>query len=156
MKTKIRVELYLLSGFFLLVIDQILKYIARTNSDFTKYIIDPWLGWEYLGNPGIAFSLPIPNFLLIIITPLIILYLVILAIKYYKKKPLLTLGLILIIFGATSNFIDRVLFSLTIDYIRIITSVINLADVVIVAGAILVVLHEYHTKSPRQIGTNAV
>ncbi|MEK7679603.1 MAG: signal peptidase II, partial [Deltaproteobacteria bacterium] len=62
----------LISGFFLLF-DQLLKYFARTNPDFNYYLWQPWLGWEYYANTGIAFSLPFPNWLIIILTPIIIL-----------------------------------------------------------------------------------
>ena len=148
---KIRIIIFLLiSGFFLFV-DQFLKYFARNNTDFTYYLYKPWLGWEYFTNSGIAFSLPFPNAILIIFTPLIILGLAILLIKQCKKKKsctsLFSLGLLLIIFGAISNFIDRIIFEVTIDYIRLITSVINIADVMIVFGAGLVVFGEWKGKT---------
>ena len=117
--------------------DQLLKSVARSNPDFEYYIIGKWLGWEYMANPGIAFSLPFPNWLLVLITPLIIFGLIVWLIKLSSKKSSISylLSLILIIFGALSNFIDRVLFAATIDYLRVLTGVINLADVGIVAGA---------------------
>jgi len=52
--------------------------------------------------------------------------------------------------GALSNLIDRVLFSITIDYLRIFTSVINIADIMIVAGVVLLVLSEISKKSKHQ------
>ena len=144
-----------MGGFFLLV-DQVLKWAARSNPDFEYYIIGKWLGWEYMANPGIAFSLPFPNWLLVLITPLIIFGLIVWATKVFHKKSsislrqaqgrLYLLSLILIIFGALSNFIDRVLFAATIDYLRVLTGVINLADVMIVAGAGMLVVEGWGTK----------
>ena len=52
----------------------------------------------------------------------------------HEARNTCLLSLILIISGALSNFIDRILFGATIDYIRIFTGVINLADVMIVVG----------------------
>ncbi len=139
-----------MSGFFLLL-DQILKYIARGNTEFSFYVWKKYLGWEYFENSGIAFSLPFPNWLIIILTPIILLGLFYFVTK--KKRPFGTssgrvqpifyFGIFLIFAGAISNFIDRVLFGITIDYLRILTSVINLADVMIVVGAGIVLLDNY-------------
>lgn len=125
-----------ISGFFF-VLDQISKHIARTNPTDTFHIVKNFFGWEYFGNPGIAFSLPFPNTLLIIGTPIILL----LLLAYLgKKKPLTDrtfFAASLIFFGAISNLIDRILFELTVDYLRIFTSVINIADLMIILGTLL-------------------
>lgn len=99
---------------------------------------------ELFKNPGIAFSLPLPNGIIILITPFILIYLVLLLGKKINQSDnrLTTLGLTLILSGAVSNYIDRILFGYTIDYIRILNSVINLADVSIVLGvSILAIKH---------------
>ncbi|MEK7084454.1 MAG: signal peptidase II [Patescibacteria group bacterium] len=122
------------SGFFLFL-DQILKYLARMNPDFTSYIIPRWLGWEYLPNPGIAFSIPFPNWLILVLTPPILLWLGILLAKNIGQRPMVAIGLAFIIDGAISNYIDRMLFGVTIDYLRVLTGVINIADIMIAVGA---------------------
>lgn len=126
---------------FLLFLDQFLKFLARTNPNFTSYIIPRWLGWEYLPNPGIAFSIPLPNWLILILTPPVLLWLGILLAKNFKR-PMTAIGLAFIIDGAISNYIDRVLFGTTIDYLRVATGVINTADIMIVGGAILLFLSD--------------
>ena len=145
MKNKVHVYSIVISGLFL-IIDQILKYLARTNPDLTYYLWKPWLGWEYFANPGIAFSIPFPNLLLIIFTPLIILGLFVILNKQKSPSLYFTLGILLIIAGAVSNLIDRILFAHTIDYLRVITGVINLADVIIVVGAGLLLWEEFTKK----------
>lgn len=130
----------LIGGFFLLL-DQYFKYLARTNPDYTYYLWKKWLGWEYFINPGIAFGLPFPNILLLIITPLVIIGLIYYLSKAKHKNNSLYLGIILIISGALSNLIDRAVFSTTTDYLRIYTSLINIADILIVLGAILLILN---------------
>lgn len=127
---------------FLFALDQVCKYIARTNKDFNWYAIDPWLGWEYFANTGIAFSLPFPQLLLIGITPLILLWFFIVLKKQAKQSPLLLFALCLIMFGAVSNLIDRMLFNVTIDYIRIATGILNIADIMIAAGVGIIVFKE--------------
>ena len=131
---------------FLLFLDQFLKFLARTNPDFTSYVIPRWLGWEYLPNPGIAFSIPLPNWLILIVTPPVLLWLGILLAKNIKR-PLMAIGLVFIIDGAISNYIDRALFGVTIDYLRVVTGVINIADVMIAGGAILLLLSQRQTPS---------
>ena len=68
--------------------------------------------------------------------------------KIRNKKPSTTLcaAYILILGGALSNFIDRLLFGITIDYFRILTSVFNVADIMIVVGAGLLIVEEYKKK----------
>ena len=133
-----------MSGFFL-CLDQILKYLARTNSDFSFYIWKNWIGWEYLANPGIAFSLPVPNWLVVLVTPFILLGIIL---WFFKKSKVVScqLSVVLILAGALSNYIDRILFGVTIDYFRILTGVINLADVMIVGGVGLLLVKSYKVK----------
>ncbi|PLX26608.1 signal peptidase II [Candidatus Parcubacteria bacterium] len=144
MKTKTHIITSVISSGFFLLFDQLLKYIARTNPDHTYYLWQPWIGWEYFENTGIAFGLPLPQPIILLLTPVII----ILIVGWWtqKKKPnaLFYWGTILIITGALSNFIDRILFAITIDYVRIITSVFNIADILIVTGAFLLFLQELH------------
>lgn len=141
MKNKIRLAIYIsLSGFFLLL-DQLFKYFARANADFSYYLWKPWLGWEYYANSGIAFSIPCPNWLIILFTPLIILGLIILLFKSPKPASY-HLSFIFIISGALSNYLDRILFSATIDYWRFFTGVINLADAMIAGGVVMLIIKQ--------------
>ena len=142
-----------LRGFFLLdgvitlvIIDQFLKWLARTNPEADIDIIGDTIQWIYYANPGIAFSIPFPNWALIVFTPLFILGLWI----YWgraKRSLLFTFAMLLVTGGAVSNLIDRVLFEATIDYLQIFTSIINLADVMIVVGAIMLLIHKEPTQS---------
>ena len=138
MSQKNRLITYTLGG-FLFFLDQILKYIARTNPE-NIFVWKKIIGWEYYANIGVAFNLPLPNYLVIFLTPLIIFGMIVFFLKKTNNNFLNNPGTILIILGAISNYADRILFGFTIDYIRILTSVINLADLMIVAGVILLVM----------------
>lgn len=138
----------ILSGFFLLC-DQLFKYIAYTHPTIKLYLIKPWFGWEYFENIGIAFGLPLPQYIIRIITPLILIFLLYFLYKNTHKSFLYILGYWLIVGGAISNFIDRLLFSVTIDYIRIIISVINIADIMIVVGTLSLLVHLQKQKMSR-------
>lgn len=144
-KRKIHLIGALVSGLFILLADQIAKKNVLNSPDFSSYLIKPYLGWELFLNPGVAFGIPLPNWLIVIITPFIVLTLSLWLAKKYqqpKTQPIVYYGLSFIILCALSNYIDRVLTAHTIDYIRIFHSVINLADVGIAAGVLLLFLPE--------------
>src|SRR3989338_7452789 len=126
------------SGFFI-VLDQVLKFLTRSHPDVFIPLL-PGIGWEYFANPGIAFSLPFPNILLIILTPFILWWLLV-TVSSHGNSVYQQLGVSLILSGALSNLIDRIFFSATIDYLRIFTAVINLADIMIVLGFLLLIVH---------------
>jgi len=128
----------LLSGFFF-CLDQGLKYIAHSQQAFSWYIVKPWLGWEYFANPGIAFSVPFPNAALVIGTPLVLVGLLVYMGRHKSPSTLQVYGAMLIFLGAISNLIDRMLFQITIDYIRVITSVMNIADIMIIVGTLFII-----------------
>ncbi|EKD68045.1 MAG: hypothetical protein ACD_48C00098G0002 [uncultured bacterium] len=130
----------LLTGGFFFVLDQILKYISHTQQKEVWYLIKPWIGWEYFANPGIAFSIPFPNAVLIIGTPLILIALLTYIGGKKQRSPYHIYGSSLIFFGAISNLIDRVLFAITIDYIRILTTVLNIADIMIIVGTLCLII----------------
>ena len=144
MNFKTRLLIYTLISGFLLFVDQLLKYFARLNPETTYYLWRPWLGWEYFANTGIAFSLPVPNWLVIIFTPFILLGLILWFTKILKKQNAncyLLSAIFLILAGALSNYIDRVIFGVTIDYLRVLTGVINLADLMILGGVLLLLFN---------------
>ncbi|OGH64321.1 MAG: hypothetical protein A2821_02060 [Candidatus Magasanikbacteria bacterium RIFCSPHIGHO2_01_FULL_41_23] len=130
------------SGFCFLLADQTAKWLAFHSPKFSFYIIQPYLGWELLLNPGVGFGLPIANWLMIFVTPVILLALAFFLEKKYrepKTSVIFYYGICLTLFGALSNYIDRFLIAATIDYIRILYSVINIADISIILGVVLVI-----------------
>jgi len=124
-----------ISGFFF-CLDQVFKWYAFAHQSFHAFLIDNTLGWEYLGNTGVAFSLPFPNTVLIVGTPILLILLLAYAGGKQDMSSRMFLGGSLIFFGALSNLIDRTLYALTIDYIRILTAVINIGDIMIVCGTL--------------------
>ncbi|OGH59850.1 MAG: hypothetical protein A2725_02435 [Candidatus Magasanikbacteria bacterium RIFCSPHIGHO2_01_FULL_33_34] len=136
MQNKIDHLILLFGGLFLFFLDQFLKYLAYSKQN-VFFVWNKLIGWEFYANKGIAFSLPFPNTILLIFTPIIIFLLITYYLKTKNQNILLKISLLLIILGAISNFIDRIIFGITIDYFRIFTIVINLADIMIVFGVLL-------------------
>jgi len=64
-----------------------------------------------------------------------------------KKDWLAASALIVLMLGASANFYDRLAYGFVVDYIEIPNlTVFNLADVLVVSGAILLALHELKKK----------
>lgn len=133
MRRDTRIWLILLSG-CLFGFDQALKYLAQTHQTYTWYLVDGTIGWEFFANPGIAFGISFPLIPLLIITPLILWF-------FFRTQRQTTawsqIGFALVCVGALSNMIDRVIYGYVIDYLRLITSMFNLADVYILIGVII-------------------
>lgn len=136
MHARNRLLISFIAGGFLIACDQLLKYLARTNPDFHAYLWDSFLGWELYQNPGIAFSIPFPNRLIVLATPIVLCLLTFWMIGKWRSGNRVLIGGMLVLAGAVSNYADRVLFGVTTDYLRILTSVVNLADLSIAAGAL--------------------
>lgn len=134
-----------ISGLFLLL-DRWFKYMSLGAWSEHVFFND-YLGWLPFQNPGIAFGLPLPYWLTILFTtPFIVIVALILmrglattaetGIFHFSTNA----ALLLILFGAVSNLIDRLFYHATLDYFLIITTVINLADVMIVTGFAILLL----------------
>jgi signal peptidase II len=108
-------------SFFLMLVDQGIKYIIRQPGGF------------YICNPGISFGIQLPTILIGLLYLSIGLFLAYLLKKEIIRYNFLSLGLIL--GGAISNIIDRAKYGCVIDYIDIrIWPVFNLADAMITLG----------------------
>lgn len=123
-----------LAGFFL-CLDQLLKFCA-TNVWQEKILLGKLFGWQPFENTGAAFGLPVPGWIVVWLSIIIItLFVFQLAHDNQIKNNLkIFTCLFVIVAGAASNLIDRLLWGHTIDYILIFTGIINIADIMIVVG----------------------
>lgn len=123
------------------LLDRLLKTMVLKKEGF--FIIPDFLKINYYPNQGISFSLPVSP---IIVYPLVILILVVVFYFFAKglkqKEYFLVWGSALIFTGAFSNLLDRFRFGQVVDYFNFPGHfpVFNLADVMIAAGAGLIIL----------------
>ena len=124
---------------FLVSIDQLSKYIIRTQGGF------------YICNGGIAFGLPLISTISLLFCFSIILFLLNLKFRILNLKSISNfkfkisnysqtalIGIILIISGAISNIIDRLYFGCVFDFIDLkFWPVFNIADVYITIGGMM-------------------
>ncbi len=111
---------------FLLVADQLSKYLIRYSSGF------------YICNKNIAWGIKIPALLFWLFWAVIIFLIIFLL--YKKRFAHANYYVILILAGSVSNIIDRIAFGCVIDFIDLkFWPVFNLADIFIVLGGSLFV-----------------
>ena len=122
------------------LLDRFIKLFCRAMPDFL-----------FFKNHYIAFGLPFPENILIILITVILFLLFIFLVKSYQKRDIfLILSLTFIILGAVSNLIDRLFYVYVIDYINIpFFTVFNLADTMIVMG-IIMLIYEF-MRMPRMV-----
>jgi signal peptidase II len=145
-----QVLIVILSSLLVFISESFIKYyiilnkIPQQGFYFFKY-----LQIGFYPNEDIAFSLPLPQALTIV---LVIIILIILSFIWWqgllrKNIPHL-LSISLIILGALSNLLDRLLFGFVIDYLNVfIWPVFNLADAMIVLGVGIFIVTEFFYKS---------
>lgn len=100
-------------------------------------------------NPGIAFDIPIPLFIVLPITLGIAGIFAYLAYNTWSTNTAQALGAYAAVIGALGNATDRLINNFTTDYIILFkTSAINLSDILIVVGILVVIW--YDTRNPSQ------
>lgn len=122
--------------------DQLSKLLVRTFLAAPQRLIGDFLILENSQNTGIAFGLKV-NQNLILLGTIILLFFVL---KIVKKeldmtKRLSQISILLILAGAVSNFMDRLLNGSVTDFISFkFWPSFNLADVFIVVGVLMIVV----------------
>lgn len=144
MTSKKTLLLTLVSGSVFLILDQWLKWQSLHAWD-KPVLLTKWFGWYPFLNPGVAFSIPLPQPLVVLITVPLVVLMVWQVVRLYRRPTQpgaqLQMGAFeIIIAGAVSNIIDRLAYQSTIDFFLITTGVINIGDMLIVLGFILLFL----------------
>ena len=126
----------------LMAVDRWLKYLAPIKG----WSADTLFGLQYFENTGIAGSISIP-LPIVLIGSLIIVSLLLGWIRAQGRLlwPL-KLSAVSILLGGASNFYDRIQYGYVIDYFKIHHAVINIADILIVAGLFTLILYTKRTK----------
>lgn len=134
-------------------LDEWLKYLALQRLPGEGSLVDPGIiAFAIHKNLGVAFDIPFRLEFIILFSILIGLGLLHIAYKNLRKHPDIALAAAVIILGALGNLYDRIVYGFTVDYIILFArSAINISDVVIVAGVILLLLSSRRTKGRKKI-----
>lgn len=108
-------------------------------------------------NYGVAFDIPFRHAIVVGLTVVILAFLLKIAAEHWKKSPQVTAAACMVVFGATGNLIDRLLYGFTVDYIILFgRSAINLSDILIVLGVFTLLLSgKYLRRAPESSHTDA-
>ncbi len=140
-KFKHQLVLVISLGLVLFIIESIIKYYIILNKIPKQgfYFFSGLLQIDFFTNQNIAFGLPFPQILIIILVIFILIFLSFFwYLSLFQQKIGQLIALSLIILGSLSNLLDRLIFGYVIDYINIfIWPVFNLADIMIVTGIII-------------------
>lgn len=130
-----------------------MKFFTIANfSDGHSVHLLPFIDFFLHKNPGITGDIPVPMWIIAPITIGVLLFLIDRASVQYQEHPITTLGIFSIIAGAANNFIDRLINRFTTDYLMFFnTSIINISDVLIIGGVIIILL--YNKTNPRALYT---
>ena len=130
----------------LLGLDLLFKYLVSTYLT-TVNIIDNFFSLTYVLNDGAAFSLFASRTYLLILIALLCLFFIIYELKSNLDDRILSIGYSLALAGLLGNFLDRLIDGYIIDYLsfKILGynyPIFNFADILIVAGIVIVIIKE--------------
>lgn len=147
-----RIYWYLLPIVALVAVDEWLKYLGLQRLPVEGSLVDPGiLEFAIHKNLGVAFNIPFRLEFIILVSILIGLGLIHIACKNRQKHPEITFACVVIILGALGNLYDRLVYGFTVDYIILFArSAINLSDLVIVVGVVMLLLT---SRRPRRLTT---
>lgn len=133
----------LLLAVFLLVIDELLKYIFITGPARRIPLFGDILGLRAVENRNIAFSLPLEGFWLYLALLAAFLFLLYLMRSFYRERDDFGFNMtIILLFGAAGNLTDRLVYGFVVDYIDLkYFTVFNLADCMIVLSVAFMAIY---------------
>ena len=95
-------------------------------------------------NKNISFSLELPFYILYTLLFILLIFLLLTCLKYYRKKSVFLWPWSLVLIGALSNIIDRFHYQGVIDFIDIpYFTVFNLSDTYIFIGICILIYYEF-------------
>ncbi|MBT5808309.1 hypothetical protein HOI18_03475 [Candidatus Uhrbacteria bacterium] len=139
---------WLIPTSIIVLVDEWLKYISLQRLPSEGSLVDPGLiEFAIHKNWGIAFDIPFKLELVIIISIIIGIFLAKTAVRHITSHPKISFASLMIIVGALGNLFDRIYYGFTVDYILVLgRSAINISDLVIILGVILLLLASRNEK----------
>jgi signal peptidase II len=148
---KKQVYFWLIPIAIIVLIDEWFKAIGLQKLPTEGSLIDPEIvSFAIHKNWGIAFNIPFKLELIIFFSFVIGALLANVAWRNLKTKPFVSFSSLTIILGSIGNLFDRIYYGFTVDYIIFFgRSAINLSDVIIVSGVIMLLISTSKRKQRR-------
>ncbi len=130
------IGLFVLIAVLFFVLDRVAKEYVLRLFDPPLIIIPGFFSFVSQENPGIAFGIRLPFFVQLLLTPTLLVVGMKMLIDNIDMKRWYILVIVgVVVGGALSNFVDRLLYGAVIDYIAVWRyPVFNIADMGIVIG----------------------
>ena len=140
MNKKTLIKIVVLTDFFI-ILDQATKFLAQNNLK-EPFFITSFFSFYYSENHGIAWSIPVPKYIILILTTIFLLLIPLYLYNKVKNNSVLSQVVIaMFCAGAISNLIDRLFFGFVRDFISIGTfPVFNFADAFICTSVFLIIV----------------
>ncbi|PJE76845.1 hypothetical protein COV05_02365 [Candidatus Uhrbacteria bacterium CG10_big_fil_rev_8_21_14_0_10_48_16] len=144
---------YLIPVAFVVVLDEWLKYLSLQRLPGEGSLVDPGpIAFAIHKNWGVAFDFPFRLEFIILFSIAIGIGLINIAYKNRFRHPGISFTASVIILGALGNLYDRIVYGFTVDYMILFARLaINLSDIVIVSGVVLLLLSSRRTKAHKRI-----
>ncbi len=140
-------KLWFLAPVFILL-DQITKYVARLELAEKTFDLFPGAKLHLAFNTGFAFSLPAPQLILIGLAIAVSGFLVFWSVNK-KRTRFEQWTAVLLASGAVGNAIDRIFFGRVTDFLSFWSfPIFNIADVLVTAGVVVLLIGELKNLSP--------
>ena len=122
----------------LFVADRLIKTLLILKLPAEGVLIFPEIDLKTVINPNLALSLPLPNWLAIVLSAIVLILAVKLLYPYLIKNNLSQWGLGLLIIGSLSNLLDRFKYGGVIDWLNIwLLPSFNFSDLYILIACLL-------------------
>lgn len=133
----------------IVLLDEWLKYLGLQNLPSESDIVNPDIvTFAIHKNWGAAFNFPFRLEFIILFSIVIGIGLLHVALKNFQIQPRVTFASLVIVLGALGNLYDRIVYGFTVDYIILFArSAINLSDIVIISGVVMLLLFSRNKKS---------
>lgn len=125
----------------LIILDLLTKWAAYVWLKESKIILPDVLELKLSQNPGVAFSIPIPNTIMIWVTPFLLVAIIWLIVRSCNLQDRIAkTALMLLIAGGLGNFLNRIWHGAVVDFIDFsFWPSFNLADIYLTVGVFLLI-----------------
>ncbi|MBK1872632.1 signal peptidase II [Marinobacter sp. 1-3A] len=162
---KLSTRVFLGLSAVLALADQAIKWLVQQSMAYGQSIeITSFFNWVHVWNTGAAFSLFAngdgwQRYFLIGIA--IVVSIVLLKLIRYARQPAEALAYSMVLGGAVGNVIDRILRGYVVDYLDFHWQswhwpAFNLADILIVSGALIILATSFRAENSRQTNQEVV